>query len=333
MSAKCISIIIPIYNSESYLYRCLDSVLSQSYKNIEIILINDGSVDRSGEICNDYANRDKRIKVIHQQNKGVSVARNVGLDIATGDYVTFVDSDDWLGSEYISTLVACMDLEDSDIIITNGTKVINNKYIVNKFDEIGLLVNNEIDISSLMYNGYAWGKLYRADMIKEKNIRFNVNLSLWEDLVFMFEYISFAKKIYFTNNIYYYYNDIPNSLSSRNLTFKETELILQDLLISLNRIYCDKISNSAKYQLSNCIIYQLIASNYRTLPKLSSKDRRHQLNMIHRKYPELVSFYSSNLFKKKYIYIFDLIYSLRFGMMKNCWMYCRSILHAINIFK
>ena len=95
-----ISVIIPVYNVEKYLKRCLDSVINQTYKNLEIILVDDGSTDNSGKICDEYAKNDKRIIVIHKENGGVSVARNIGLDICTGDYVNFIDSDDWIDLKF-----------------------------------------------------------------------------------------------------------------------------------------------------------------------------------------------------------------------------------------
>ena len=105
---KKISVIVPIYNTEKYLKRCFDSILSSTYENLEVILVDDGSPDNSGKICDEYAARDSRIRVIHKKNGGLSSARNAGLDIATGDYVTFVDSDDYIASDIYEKLVACM---------------------------------------------------------------------------------------------------------------------------------------------------------------------------------------------------------------------------------
>ena len=101
MSDSLISVIVPVYNSEQTLHRCIDSILGQTYRNFELLLINDGSKDRSGEICDEYARQDSRVKVFHKENGGVSSARNVGLDNARGDWVTFVDSDDWVGDTYL----------------------------------------------------------------------------------------------------------------------------------------------------------------------------------------------------------------------------------------
>ncbi|MDE6946071.1 MAG: glycosyltransferase, partial [Anaeroplasmataceae bacterium] len=109
-----ISVIVPIYNTEPYLNRCIDSIIKQTYRNLEIILVNDGSTDRSGEICDAYEKADNRVKVIHKRNGGLSSARNSGLEILNGKYIGFVDSDDYIAADMYETLLACMD-DDVDI--------------------------------------------------------------------------------------------------------------------------------------------------------------------------------------------------------------------------
>lgn len=117
-----ISIIVPIYNVEKYLQKCVDSILCQTYKNLEIILVNDGSPDNCPAICDEYAKKDKRIKVIHKQNGGVSSARNAGLDVATGKYVQFVDSDDWVEPEYSKTMINLIEENNCDLGICGYIK-------------------------------------------------------------------------------------------------------------------------------------------------------------------------------------------------------------------
>ena len=112
-----VSIVIPVYNVEKYLARCIQSVINQTYENIEIILVDDGSMDSSGKLCDTYKMRDNRIKVIHQRNLGVSAARNVGLDLAEGDSITFIDADDYVAENYIETLVNLMKKEKAEISI------------------------------------------------------------------------------------------------------------------------------------------------------------------------------------------------------------------------
>ena len=117
-----ISVIIPVYNSEKFLNRCVDSVLKQSYKELDIILIDDGSSDKSGEMCDQYAQMDKRVRVIHQKNRGVSAARNSGLDVAIGDYCTFVDSDDYIESEMYQSMIDIAEQYNCDVIMCDCVK-------------------------------------------------------------------------------------------------------------------------------------------------------------------------------------------------------------------
>lgn len=120
---ELITLVIPIYNIENYLGRCLDSVINQTYKDLEIILVNDGSTDNSLEICESYAKEDSRIKIINKNNGGLSSARNVGLDACKGDYVTFIDSDDWVSLDYIEILYKNIIDNNADISIINAIKV------------------------------------------------------------------------------------------------------------------------------------------------------------------------------------------------------------------
>ncbi|MDQ1143763.1 glycosyltransferase involved in cell wall biosynthesis [Bacillus sp. SORGH_AS 510] len=113
-----VSVIVPIYNVEKFLSKCIETIINQSYKNLEIILVDDGSPDRSGEICDEYAAKDKRIKVIHQKNSGVSSARNAGINAATGDYVCFADGDDYLMPDYVEYLMDLAVRNDADISLT-----------------------------------------------------------------------------------------------------------------------------------------------------------------------------------------------------------------------
>ncbi|MBE5873478.1 MAG: glycosyltransferase [Lachnospiraceae bacterium] len=138
MSGK-ISVIVPVYNVEKYLEQCVDSILCQTYDNLELILVDDGSKDGSGQICDCYAERDSRIRVIHQENKGISAARNVGLDVATGEYIAFVDSDDFIKPEMYEVMIGAIAENDADIVLCNYCKVteegepeIDCKYVKNE---------------------------------------------------------------------------------------------------------------------------------------------------------------------------------------------------------
>ena len=181
-----ISVIIPIYNSSKYLHKCINSVLEQSYKNLEIILIDDGSTDDSGNICDEFSKIDDRIHVIHKRNEGQAIARNVGLDICNGDYVTFVDSDDWIDLKYYEIMIKEI---DNKSLIISGYKLVDElgKFIkcVNIETEVFCFnKENYYKILQLIYNsvlGFPWNKIYKASVIND--IRYK-ELMPREDLVF-----------------------------------------------------------------------------------------------------------------------------------------------------
>lgn len=214
-----ISIIIPIYKAEKTLSRCLESVVKQTYTSFQLILIDDGSPDDSGAICDQWAMLDKRICVIHQENKGVSAARNRGIEIAKGDYICFVDPDDWVKPDYIKTLYeSLVDDGKAGLIIhgfksfsedgkeLNGIKLRNN---VLYSDEFGKAFT-ENNISKI---GYSWAKLFQRDLIHKYNICFDERISCCEDLMFMYKYMIYCDYISFCDSQEYIYIKYPVSLS------------------------------------------------------------------------------------------------------------------------
>lgn len=195
---KKISIIVPVYNVEKYVCRCIDSILNQSYQDYELIIINDGSVDKSGEICEYYRQLDKRINVRHQENKGLSAARNAGLDIAQGDYITFIDSDDYVYPEYLEKLLKAVEKNKADIGICGNIRFSNNidPKVIKNYEDEKIITRTEACMR--IYEGekdsvnyvVAWGKLYKRDLFV--NHRFPVG-KLHEDqfLTYKLMYNSF----------------------------------------------------------------------------------------------------------------------------------------------
>ena len=221
-----ISIIIPVYNVEKYLCRCIDSVINQTYKNLEIILIDDGSTDNSGKICDEYVLKDNRIKVIHKQNGGVSSARNTGLDVAKGEYIGFVDSDDYIERDMYEILY--------NLIVNNNVKIsCCNKFIFskdkNKFIEsksfpnkAGVLSFEEI-LNDSKHDFYIWNKLFNRKLIG--NIHFNEQITLGEDLVFIYQLLQKAGNAFFYEKAkYYYYNNTQST--TRTHIFKKGHINL-----------------------------------------------------------------------------------------------------------
>ena len=215
-NSPLISIIIPCYNAEQTLERCLDSVVSQYYQNLEIIIVDDGSRDQTSDIYTKFKQEDFRIKVIKQNNSGVSKARNVGLKAVTGDYICFVDSDDWVEKNYCEELYNILAAENADVSIIeasyedeNGTIVYNKPISKDKiFDgqQALILLLEDEEIQS-----HPWGKLFKSSLLK--NVRFPENLKSFEDYSTLFKIFDKAVKVVKSDKKLYHYVQRDNSLS------------------------------------------------------------------------------------------------------------------------
>lgn len=204
-----ISVIIPAYNIETYLPRCLESILTQTYRDLEIVLVDDGSTDLTGAICDEYARRDSRIVVIHKENGGVSSARNLGLDRATGEYIAFVDGDDILHRDYFLVLLENAVKHNSDIsvcrlemISTDGERRVNCSLETGKIEKVKILEGFFFDenIKEIMYGPY--NKLFRTDVVGTTRFK---NYRLGEDLLFVFMILDRCTRIYFDEYVGYSY--------------------------------------------------------------------------------------------------------------------------------
>ena len=224
MSHK-ISIIVPVYNVEKYVGNCITSLLNQTYKNVEIILIDDGSLDSSGEICDEYAREDDRIKVIHQKNAGVSTARNRGIEAATGDYIGFVDSDDYVSKEmYEHLLSVCLnnnvdiaqcDRIYTDKLYTEREKIVNTSekvYIIKRQKALHELLCSQSVRSSL------WSKLYKKELFD--GVRLDTRLVAGEDGIANYQLISKTDKIAVSEKACYYYYQRSGSCTTGSLNEK-----------------------------------------------------------------------------------------------------------------
>ncbi len=197
-----LSIIVPVYNTAEYLSECIESILMQTYPHFELILINDGSSDNSGELCEAYAQKDSRIHVLHQQNLGVSSARNVGLDHAKGDYIGFIDSDDWVEPHFYETLLHKIQALGADVVQCGYYKY-NAK---GKSKTVGyekLLVTPEEISASFIQGGNVWTKLFSASLIGDT--RFDVNITRGEDGLFDYQVLMNAEKFAIIPDPLYHY--------------------------------------------------------------------------------------------------------------------------------
>lgn len=205
MNNQLVSIIVPIYKVEEYLDECIESIVHQTYPNIEIILVDDGSPDRCPQLCDEWAKKDNRIKVIHKENGGVSSARNAGINLAKGEWIWFVDSDDTAQINAIEELAEY--LNAADLIVFNA-----------KIDE--LYTKDE----KFFYNYYfryqfgfePWNKLYKKSIIEDHGLRFDLKEKIGEDLLFNIMYYKFAEKYYFTDKHCYNYRIRENSAMNSN---------------------------------------------------------------------------------------------------------------------
>ena len=216
---KKISIIVPVYKVESYLSRCIDSILAQTYQNFELILVDDGSPDRCGEICDNYAKKDDRIKEIHQPNGGLSAARNAGLDLAIGDYIGFVDSDDYISINMYNDMIKLLEVNGLDIIICTAFMVKGDK--VKGFIGDGRLTiydKKEILNKSLSdFENTAWNKVYTRAAIGD--VRFPEG-RLFEDTATSYLIFNNCTKVGRINKAYYYYYRNHNSITQTSFKTK-----------------------------------------------------------------------------------------------------------------
>ena len=206
-----ISVIIPVYNVGKYLKRCIDSIIQQNYDNLEIILVDDGSSDNSGKICDEYAVIDKRIIVIHKSNGGLSDARNRGLDICTGKYISFVDSDDWIEKDFYKFAVNNLgenDLLIFDYYLTDG----KNKKCINTLSKSCKLTVGEclLELSKANIQSYAWNKLYKRELFL--SIRFPKGRN-YEDQAIMHLIVHNCNRIKYFNKAFYNYYQNQNSIT------------------------------------------------------------------------------------------------------------------------
>ena len=206
--SQLISVIVPIYNVEKYICKCVDSLINQTYKNLEIILVDDGSPDNCPQICDEYSEKDNRIKVVHKKNGGLSVARNAGMKMATGEYISFIDSDDYVSYDFIETLYNVAVKQNSEIVECDLLKFNEDKPVDYKNDcnlEI-TTYETEMGLSMLIaekgFHQHVWNKLYKADIaLKIYFKKGKIN----EDEFWTYQIFGQAKRISKINKVMYYY--------------------------------------------------------------------------------------------------------------------------------
>ena len=218
-----VSLIVPVYNAEKNISRCVDSILNQEFSDLEVILIDDGSSDGSPAILDEYAAKDERVKVIHQKNAGVSAARNAGLEMAQGTYIQFLDSDDWIPADSTKLLVRAMEECDCDLVVAGFYRV-SGEYVAAKasvYDDRVLTLQEYAEYMKEnpadYYFGVLWNKLYKNELIRDNGLHMDESLSFCEDFVFNLEYLLHSEKIRALTVPVYYYVRTEGSLVTKNL--------------------------------------------------------------------------------------------------------------------
>lgn len=261
-----VSVIVPIYNVEKYLKECVDSILKQSYKNIEVLLIDDCGTDNSGEIAKNYEKQDKRcIYIRREKNGGLSAARNTGIKNATGEYLSFIDSDDWVDKDFIRNMLEGIVNDDAEIAICDYWMVDDRKK--NKGNSLVQIDNNSSQKEKIAYiRNHAWTKMFRKDFWDKCGLMFPEDIKRGEDMGITIPLLTFAKKISIINEPLYYYRQRNNSLSNQ----KENERIdlsfydktFQNMIKNANNGYKEEIEYHAIMEMIYGKTMLMIKHNY-----------------------------------------------------------------------
>ena len=309
---KKISIIVPVYNTAEYLAKCIESIINQKYANLELILVDDGSTDHSAAICDEYAKKDNRIKVIHKQNSGVSSARNLGLSIASGDYITFVDSDDYILDSFSNF---CNKINNQDLVISCDEKIyerfskkINRLKRKGRDDIISFLIKN----SATMRVNVVWNKMFSQRAIQ--CVKFSEKVAVAEDMDFILQVLFQCKEVDFVPINYYFYYQRETSVMHEN-SYDGIVKVVESGRELIN--YYNQEFNESKWKKK---IIVLISENVMcgVLARYKSSDQENKnkaLNFI-KQNVKLLSYVRA--FDKKLFYIFMKVFGVKFALKVYC---------------
>ena len=266
MRIPAVSIIVPVYNAEDYLGRCVDSILGQEFQDFELLLVNDGSTDSSGKICDDYAAKDKRVYVIHKNNTGVSDTRNMAISHAKGKYLQFVDSDDWLTPDATKLMVRSAEENHCDMVITDFYRVAGER-VSHKGDiEEDGVMDQETFAACMMenpsdfYYGVLWNKLYRREIVERYHLRMDEEISWCEDFMFNLEYIRHAKSFYALRTPVYYYLKRKGSLVTQGMNISKTVKMKLMVFEYYNNFY-QHVLDEEDYEKNRLQVYKFLVDS------------------------------------------------------------------------
>ena len=258
-----VSIIVPVYNAEKTLARCVDSILNQTYEDYELLLVNDGSTDSSGALCDAYAARDSRVQVFHKENAGVSNARNLALSQARGTYLQFLDSDDWITPEATLSLVRAAEDHQCDLVISDFYRVVGER-VSHKgdIDEDTVLTREEYAAHMMenpadFYYGVLWNKLYRRQIVEDHHLRMDPEISWCEDFMFNLEYIRYAETFRALQVPIYYYVKTKGSLANQSLTISKT-VKMKLMVFEYYQRFFKTVLDEEEYEKSRLKVYRFL---------------------------------------------------------------------------
>lgn len=285
------TIIVPVYNAAEYLPRCIDSVTAQTYKHFELLLINDGSTDSSGSICDAYAEKDNRVRVFHKENGGVSSARNLGIKEAIGTYITFVDSDDWIEIDFLEHFIKITYNEEPDLIVSGVIKYFdkysnkNSKFYTEKANSLTVIPN--LEEKNLLSGPFA--KCFKTKVIRDSNVLFDERFHFGEDAILNLNFVKKINSIAVTDFAGYNYYQVPgDSLVKRKYSYEKTKEYIFELT-QLRHLLLRKFNLSQSYneyidKQKTLYMISAIQSNYR---KEFKKEKYERIKILRDDLPTL----------------------------------------------
>lgn len=307
-----VSVIVPVYGVEQYISRCIGSILHQTYTDWELILVDDGSPDKSGTICDEYASRDERIRVFHQENGGVSSARNKGLDTAKGEWICFLDGDDALEE---TTLSECFKAVREDVDIVQFSFTQNEEELGKESNDDTTVLTWQEYIRKRAFLACVWGAIIRTTIIRDHNIRFDESMRLAEDQLFMFTYFAHSRMVAKVNRMLYYYADNGTSathnekvddllLSSRKciafkMQYPEFAFRMDDLVL----FFIEKLILAKEFEACKALLQESTPS----IPRKRALPTRLMVRLSRKSIPAAITF--ERLFYPPYISVYNAIES------------------------
>lgn len=286
-----ISVIVPVFNVEKFLRRCVDSILTQTFTDFELLLVDDGSTDSSGKICDEYAKKDNRVRVFHKKNGGPGSTRNYGIDHSHGKWIAFIDSDDYVGKDYLSLFVKYNTADDIYTQVIQGFHLVGNEKSAKRFYKITRYVDTVVhvgmhsdylDNNGLLNRWEIWGRVFSAQVLRENGIRFDESIKVCEDAIFWHTYICNIHTLHFiSEREYYYYRPFDeNSITAKHGFDLQENFTITIAYSSLSEKLVNMFKLSPQYSHE---VYEWYLGRYRNLLKncsLMNVDQTRQLEKL-----------------------------------------------------